>query len=59
MNEDLAFKKPDRVTTEQAATIGVGLIVGFEGNPKIFMSNTRIDSSSRLEHRNQRGTYSS
>ena len=59
MNEDLAFKKPDSVTTEQAATIGVGLIVSFEGNQEIFMSKTRIDSSSSLEHRNQRGTYSS
>lgn len=27
MDEDLTFKKPEGVTTEQAATIGVGLLV--------------------------------
>ena len=27
MNEDLTFKKPESVTTEEAATIGVGLLV--------------------------------
>lgn len=27
MNETLAFKRSDGITTEQAATIGVGLLV--------------------------------
>jgi hypothetical protein len=27
MDEDLTFRKPERITTEQAATIGVGLLV--------------------------------
>lgn len=27
MNEDLTFKKPEGVTSEQAATIGVGILV--------------------------------
>lgn len=30
MNENLAFKKPEGVTTEQAATIGAGLLVRSE-----------------------------
>jgi hypothetical protein len=27
MDEDLTFKKPENVTREQAATIGVGILV--------------------------------
>lgn len=29
MDEDLTFKKPERVTVEEAATIGVGLLVSI------------------------------
>jgi len=29
MDEHLAFKKAKRLTTEEAATIGVGLLVGI------------------------------
>lgn len=28
MDEDLAFKRPDRLTAEPACTMGVGLLVG-------------------------------
>jgi hypothetical protein len=31
MDEKLAFKKMDNVTFEQAATLGVGLLVSFSG----------------------------
>ena len=30
MNEDLTFKKPESITTEQAATVGVGVLVRYD-----------------------------
>lgn len=43
MDEVLTFKKPDNVTSEQAATIGVGLLVSGPGlasfRCKLIMSN--------------------
>jgi len=34
MDEDITFKKPENVTTEQAATIGVGILVSIHRSGK-------------------------
>lgn len=38
MDEKLAFKKADNVSIEQAATLGVGLLVSLTSNPLYFPS---------------------